>query len=79
MQNVVRRQIELGAEKVVAEPLGGDVLTAGIVFLTVRTGQAEMIAGLENGADDFLTKPVSEGELLARMKSSSRVLKLERD
>jgi two-component system, cell cycle response regulator len=49
-----------------------------VIFLTVRTGAAEMIAGLENGADDFLTKPVCEGELLARMKSSSRVLQLER-
>jgi two-component system, cell cycle response regulator len=49
-----------------------------IIFLTVRTGTAEMIIGLENGADDFLTKPVAEGELLARMRSSSRVLELER-
>jgi two-component system, cell cycle response regulator len=49
-----------------------------IIFLTVRTGAKEMIAGLENGADDFLTKPVTEGELLARMRSSSRVLELER-
>ncbi len=49
-----------------------------IVFLTVRTGAAEMIAGLENGADDFLTKPVAEAELLARMRASSRVLELER-
>ncbi|MEN6459406.1 MAG: diguanylate cyclase [Thermoguttaceae bacterium] len=49
-----------------------------IVFLTVRTGANEMIAGLENGADDFLTKPVAEGELLARMRASSRVLELER-
>ena len=37
-----------------------------------------MIAGLEHGADDFLTKPVTEGELLARMRSSLRVLQLER-
>lgn len=49
-----------------------------LVFLTVKTGADEMIAGLENGADDFLAKPVSEGELLARMRSSSRVLELER-
>lgn len=49
-----------------------------IVMLTVKNGAEELIAGLENGADDFLTKPISQNELLARMKSSSRVLELER-
>ncbi len=49
-----------------------------IVFLTIKTGVDEMIAGLESGADDFLAKPITEGELLARMRSSSRVLELER-
>lgn len=49
-----------------------------ILFLTVRTAPDEMIAGLEIGADDFLSKPVSQGELLARMRSGSRVLALER-
>ena len=49
-----------------------------ILFLTVKTAPAEMVAGLEVGADDFLCKPVSETELLARMRSGSRVLKLER-
>ena len=49
-----------------------------IMFLTVKTARDEMIAGLEIGADDFLGKPVSEGELLARMRSGSRVLELER-
>ena len=49
-----------------------------ILFVTVRTARAEMIAGLEVGADDFLAKPVSEAELLARMRSGSRVLELER-
>ncbi|MEN6407262.1 MAG: diguanylate cyclase [Thermoguttaceae bacterium] len=49
-----------------------------ILFLTVKNARAEMISGLEIGADDFLTKPVSEGELLARLRSGSRVLTLER-
>ncbi len=49
-----------------------------ILFLTVKATSAEMIAGLEVGADDFLSKPVSQGELLARMRSGSRVLELER-
>ncbi len=49
------------------------------VFLSAKTGAAEMIAGLESGADDFLSKPVAEGELLARLQSGARVLELERD
>lgn len=49
-----------------------------VIFLTIKTGASDMITGLESGADDFLTKPVTERELLARMQSSCRVLELER-
>ena len=48
------------------------------LILTARTGTAEMIAGLESGADDFITKPVAESELLARVQSGSRVIEVER-
>ncbi len=49
-----------------------------VLFLTVRATRDETIAGLEVGADDFLTKPVHQAELLARMLAGSRVLELER-
>jgi two-component system, cell cycle response regulator len=49
-----------------------------ILFLTVRTAPSEVITGLDIGADDFLGKPVAEGELLARMRSGTRLLELER-
>jgi two-component system, cell cycle response regulator len=49
-----------------------------VLILTVKNAPAEVIQGLENGADDFLAKPVSEGELLARLRSGARVLELER-
>ncbi len=49
------------------------------LFLTAKTGAADMIAGLESGADDFLSKPVAETELLARLQSGSRVVELERE
>jgi diguanylate cyclase (GGDEF)-like protein len=49
-----------------------------ILFLSVKSTATEMIEGLEVGADDFLSKPVYRGELLARLKSGSRVLNLER-
>ena len=35
-----------------------------ILMLTARTGELDKIVGLESGADDYLTKPFSVGELL---------------
>jgi len=49
-----------------------------ILFITAKSALDEMIAGLDAGADDFLTKPVDRGEFLARMRVGSRVLTLER-
>ncbi|MCX7426188.1 MAG: diguanylate cyclase [Planctomycetia bacterium] len=49
-----------------------------ILFLTVKSAPAEMIKGLEAGADEFLAKPVDQGELLARMHAGARVLELQR-
>jgi two-component system cell cycle response regulator len=47
------------------------------IFLTVRTDSADMLKGLEAGADDFLKKPVDRNELLARIRAGSRVMELE--
>ena len=48
-----------------------------ILFLTVKSASDEMVAGLEAGADDFLTKPVDQSGLLARIRAGSRVLALQ--
>jgi len=48
------------------------------IFLTVRSAPTEMIEGLEIGADDFLSKPVHQGELLARVRAGARIIELER-
>jgi two-component system, cell cycle response regulator len=48
-----------------------------ILFLTVKSTSESVVAGLEVGADDFLTKPVDQAELLARMRAGMRVLDLE--
>jgi DNA-binding response OmpR family regulator len=43
-----------------------------ILILTARTGELDRIVGLESGADDYLTKPFSLGELQARIRALLR-------
>jgi two-component system, OmpR family, KDP operon response regulator KdpE len=43
-----------------------------IIILTVRGSEADKIAALDAGADDYLTKPFSTGELLARVRAALR-------
>ena len=43
-----------------------------IIMLTARQDEVDRIAGLELGADDYLTKPFSVGELLARIRAILR-------
>lgn len=43
-----------------------------IVVLSVRSGDADKISALDAGADDYLTKPFSAGELLARVRAQLR-------
>lgn len=43
-----------------------------IIMLTARTGELDKIVGLESGADDYLTKPFSIGELQARIRALLR-------
>jgi len=43
-----------------------------IVVLSVRDADADKIAALDLGADDYLTKPFSAGELLARIRAHLR-------
>ena len=43
-----------------------------IIVLSARTDEADKIAALDAGADDYLTKPVGTGELLARVRANLR-------
>ena len=43
-----------------------------IVVLSARTLEAQKIAALDAGADDYVTKPFSAPELLARVRASLR-------
>lgn len=43
-----------------------------IIMLTVRDGEADKIAALDAGADDYVTKPFSVPELMARIRANLR-------
>ena len=47
-------------------------ITAPALFLTARTEIDQRIEGLDAGADDYLPKPFSTGELLARVRAMLR-------
>jgi two-component system, OmpR family, KDP operon response regulator KdpE len=43
-----------------------------VIVLTVREREEDKIAALDNGADDYVTKPFNTGELLARLRVALR-------
>jgi two-component system, OmpR family, alkaline phosphatase synthesis response regulator PhoP len=49
-----------------------------IIMLTARTTDADKLTGLDIGADDYVTKPFSPGELVARVRAVLRRLPGER-
>jgi len=49
-----------------------DTRNTPIVMLTARTEEGDRIRGLDVGADDYLTKPFSMNELLARLRAVMR-------
>ena len=44
----------------------------GIIMLTARTQEMDKVTGLMTGADDYVTKPFSVPELMARVKTNMR-------
>jgi sigma-B regulation protein RsbU (phosphoserine phosphatase) len=53
------------------------LLPVYIILLTVRRDKADVIAGLEAGANDYVRKPFDREELRARVKVGERVVTLE--
>jgi phosphoserine phosphatase RsbU/P len=47
------------------------------ILLTSKSEKTEIASGLEAGADDFLTKPVSADELRARLRAGERILGMQ--
>jgi len=50
-----------------------------VIFLSARAGEEAKIEGYDTGADDYLIKPFSSRELLARVKSQIRITRLHKD
>lgn len=48
-----------------------------VILLTAREDPGDLTLGFDAGADDFLSKPVEQGELRARLHAGARVLSLE--
>jgi two-component system alkaline phosphatase synthesis response regulator PhoP len=61
----------------VCQALRADRATAGvpIIMLTARTEEADRVRGLELGADDYVAKPFSPNELVARIRALVRRLR----
>lgn len=58
-----------------ASPGKGYIYT---ILLTARDAIEHVVTGLQAGADDYLTKPVIEPELMARLNTGRRIVTLER-
>ena len=48
-----------------------------IILLTGRTDRKDRLEALDGGVDDFLPKPLDQGELIARLKAAERILQSE--
>lgn len=59
----------------VCKKLKKEVPDLPIIMLTAKSQEAEIVTGLELGADDYITKPFSVLELLARIKAVFRRVK----
>jgi len=50
-----------------------------VVLLTSKQGSEDIVAGLDAGADDYITKPCHPAELRARLHTGCRILSLEEE
>jgi DNA-binding response OmpR family regulator len=54
-------------------------MSVPIIMLTARADEVDTVVGLEVGADDYLTKPFSMRELMARVKAMLRRVHMDRE
>jgi len=63
----------------VCRQLRAEKIKTPILMLTARSEEIDKIIGLETGADDYLTKPFSVRELVARVKAILRRAEINLD
>ena len=50
-----------------------------VILLTSKSEKSDIVAGMEAGADDFLSKPFDRNELHVRLRAGERIIELERN
>ncbi|MBI1766220.1 MAG: response regulator [Acidobacteria bacterium] len=56
----------------------GQKLPTYLILLTANNSKADVVAGLQGGADDYVTKPFDREELLARLQVGVRLIEMQR-
>src|SRR5262249_17017471 len=50
-----------------------------VILLSARAGEESLIEGMQSGADDYLVKPFTAGELLARVEAHVNIARFRRE
>jgi DNA-binding response OmpR family regulator len=69
---VLDRTLPDGSGDDLCRRIAGSGASTKVLMLTARDAVAERVAGLELGADDYVTKPVAMAELVARVRALAR-------